>query len=73
MTMAFQASPHLAFNVYLRYVLQSSCDLVIQLLSYKLFYSRFKTIEAVTKELNRLIQTNPVAFIDIPEASQVNG
>lgn len=42
-------------------------------MSYKiLFYFRFKTIEAVTKELNRLIQTNPVAFIDIPEASQVN-
>ena len=26
----------------------------------------------MTREFNRLIQTNPVAFIDIPEAAQVS-
>ncbi|XP_019860180.1 PREDICTED: phosphatidylinositol 4-kinase alpha [Amphimedon queenslandica] len=33
-------------------------------------YYRFRSNEAVTREFNRLIQTNPVAFIDIPEAAQ---
>ena len=33
--------------------------------------NRFKNLDAVSKEVNRLVHSNPVAFVDIPDAAQV--
>ena len=33
--------------------------------------NRFKNLDAVSKEVVRLVHSNPVAFVDIPDAAQV--
>ena len=66
--MANQASPHLAFQL----VHRCTAAALVSLLTTPLHPLRFHTVDTVTKEVTRLIQCNPVAFVDISDAALVN-
>lgn len=34
--------------------------------------NRFKNLDTVSREVNRLVHSNPVAFVDTPDAAQVH-
>ena len=70
--MAFQASPHLAFHMINRlghvigHVI-NECGHVINVC----VVSRFRSLDVVTREVTRLVCSDPVLFHTIPEAAQL--
>ena len=85
--MAFQASPHLAFHMINRlghvighvinecgHVMDhviNECGHVIGHVINVCVVSRFRSLDVVTRELTRLVCSDPVPFHTIPEAAQL--